>query len=355
MDLFGRKKHKQRQSSVSNSDLSERSVPYSQLATNTTPNVTSPAESLAYAGLRGAVHGVAAISAPVTNPTLTTDGTDINYRASQWGKQTAQKLHEIQTSIDLRDGVGDHQLDQPPSSPTKSTRTRSFGEASTSSGLGRRTGQESLGGSSTIARSASNKSGMADFGGFVQDSRYPAMTTSKPSSRSTVQPGLPHSPRKGYASSIVSNGSDHHSVTAQLRDHLPGSSTAHARNSSFGTDGFNFPRPSNPDEIEDMFQKVRSTRGIGDLGNMGIDQKWQIVYNHEQLRWQEDRKRATQLRRSALQGQTNGVYAKDSPEWYLKKFMDGSITPKQVGELTVSIRGQPLRYAQGLSEHPQGL
>lgn len=113
---------------------------------------------------------------------------------------------------------------------------------------------------------------------------------------------------------------------------------------------FHFPRPSDS-EIDALFEDVKATRDLGPLNDkLSPDQKWLIVVSDEQARWIEDKKRAESeaaRNRSIMMGQTPAAstYSKDSPEWYLKKFMDKTITHKHVASLCVSLRTMPVACA----------
>lgn len=76
---------------------------------------------------------------------------------------------------------------------------------------------------------------------------------------------------------------------------------------------------------------------------LDLETKWKLVYNHEQIQWQEERRNATQAKRATMQGQLPSTsLSKDSPEWYLKKFVDQTITSKQCVSLVVSLRTLPV-------------
>lgn len=68
-----------------------------------------------------------------------------------------------------------------------------------------------------------------------------------------------------------------------------------------------------------------------------------MVYNDEHLRWKEERAREEQSRRQKEMGQPAQIMA-ESPEWYIQKFLDKTITPKQAGGLHVSLRSKEMRY-----------
>ncbi|KAI0695404.1 hypothetical protein C8T65DRAFT_698692, partial [Cerioporus squamosus] len=86
-------------------------------------------------------------------------------------------------------------------------------------------------------------------------------------------------------------------------------------------------------------------RGLDDIPHLSIDQKWHIVYNDEQMRWGEERRREEQARRQTDSGQAAAPFSEGTPEWYIKKFMDRTITPKQASSLQVSLRSKEMRHA----------
>lgn len=105
---------------------------------------------------------------------------------------------------------------------------------------------------------------------------------------------------------------------------------------------FDFPRPDTDEEIEALFDNVRRTRALGEMPNLSIEQKWHMVYNDWQIRWKEEKTRAEQTKRQTEYGQSNAV-VRESPEWYIRKFLDKTITAKQAGSLLVSLRSKELR------------
>jgi cytokinesis protein len=73
-----------------------------------------------------------------------------------------------------------------------------------------------------------------------------------------------------------------------------------------------------------------------------IEQKWHMVYNDYHIRWKEERAREDQVRKQAESGQPAPIMH-ESPEWFVRKFLDKTITPKQAGSLLVSLRSKELR------------
>jgi len=139
-----------------------------------------------------------------------------------------------------------------------------------------------------------------------------------------------------YAASVSSEGGSshhHHSSVSQLYHRPPPSS-----------DTFKFPRPATDAEIEVLFENVKRTRDFPDLPrNLTVDHKWHLVYNDEHIRWDKEKQKELQSKKQKDLGQSTGVVP-DSPEWYLKKFVDKTITAKQVQSLGVSLRSNEMRY-----------
>ena len=107
-------------------------------------------------------------------------------------------------------------------------------------------------------------------------------------------------------------------------------------------DGFEFTRPGD-EEVEILFEQVRLKRDLGEIPGLSVDQKWQIVYNHEHIRWREEKTRDEQTKKDTDGSIPTNSYSKDSPEWYVRKFLDQTITAKQAASLLVSLRTMPVR------------
>lgn len=97
-----------------------------------------------------------------------------------------------------------------------------------------------------------------------------------------------------------------------------------------------------------MFQNIMRMRDLGDLPNLSIEQKWHIVYNDEQIRWKEERQREEQTKRQTDSGQS-ASFIEGTPEWYIKRFVDKTVTARQASSLQVSLRSKELRYVASLS------
>jgi len=343
--IFGRKKQRPRQSSITESDLGGRSIPYDRLA----PSAKIPTSPMSPSFGRG--NG---ISAPITNPTLTDEGTDLNFRQLQKAKAQRDRVYDAHYPRDVATtGERLKQREQPQlqpdlsvSPPEESSRIRSISDMSVSSStlagsLAYPTPRRKEVSSDVTLSPSTTKSTMVDFGAYsptpgpsFERLNSTAQTQRPSSSRTTDASTI----RPRYASSVTSNGSDHTTGSSHLRDvPIPG-----VRQSFHPIEEFHFPRPENPEEIETMFEQVQSRLEV-DGSALGLEQKWLLVYSDAQIRWKEERMRQAQQRKSAAQGTSvQPVYIKDTPEWYLKKFMDQTITAKHVAGLTVSLRTSPV-------------
>lgn len=131
---------------------------------------------------------------------------------------------------------------------------------------------------------------------------------------------------------------------------------------------FTFPRPSDL-EVEHMFQQLLENRDLDSVhsavpsissrssmssqtniakttSTLPIETKWQMVESDARARWdmQRDQRRKEEelLKTGKAKRGTAGVVIKNSPEWFLKKVMDGTITTQHLSTLIVSLRTLPL-------------
>ena len=314
--LFGRKRARPRQSSVSVQDLNERSVPYDKLST--------PSRSPIPVGTIN--QGLKEISTPNIT-TLTTSGTVPNKFTLQAQRSKLQKddpylqhlrqdspIESISTidSLTLYSDANEVTLNRVPSPHSPSTQVHRS-EASTSS---------------------SRSENMVDFGQYPVSQPYNsfARPTSAVSSRSDINRN------SKYTASLASpEGNGHQSHVSQFYHR-------HHR-----SEIFQFPRPDTDEEIELLFENVKRTRDIAVLPNLSVDQKWSMVYNDMQIRWKDEKQREEQSRKQNETGQSGAILT-ESPEWYIKRFLDKTITAKQAGSLLVSLRSKELRYESCLTD-----
>lgn len=312
--LFGRKKARPRQSSVSVQDLNERSVPYDKLST---PSRSPIPVGTINQGLKG-------ISAPNIT-TLTTSGTELNKFTMQAQRS---KLHKDDPYLQhLRQ-------DSPIESISTSDSLTLYSDANevTSSRVPSPHSQVHRSEAST---SSSRSEIMVDFGQYPVSQLYNSFATVRPTSAVSSRSDLNRNSK--YTPSLASpEGNPHQSHVSQFyhRHH-------HSEN-------FQFPRPETDEEIDLLFENVKRTRDVAVLPNLSVDQKWSMVYNDMQIRWKDEKQREEQSRKQNEAGQSGAILT-ESPEWYIKRFLDKTITAKQAGSLLVSLRSKELRYESCLT------
>ncbi|KAL5511448.1 hypothetical protein ACEPAH_4664 [Sanghuangporus vaninii] len=312
--LFGRKKPRQRQTST---DLSERSVPYDKLGPASKSPI--PVGTISH-GLRTSA---SQISAPVTNPTLTSDGTEFNLHAMRRARSDRERTYAPpawnmpKAPLISAASSSSATLSSNPSSSGSSTSFTTVTDSSHIRG-------------STASSSDKMSPNMSDFGGYpvASASSTYGNVNGVPRPMSVASSRSEGNRVSKYAASLTPSDSlqSHYSHASHMFHHNKG---AH--------DDFEFERPSD-DVVEALFEQVRLKRDLGSLPSLSVDQKWQIVYNDEQLRWKEERVREEATKRQTEIGPSQTAFIKDSPEWYLKKFLDQTITPKQAASLLVSLR-----------------
>lgn len=305
--LFGRKKARPRQSSVSLQDLNERSVPYDKLSA---PSRSPMTVGTINQGLKG-------ISAPNTNPALTNSGTELNKFTMQRSKLERDNLYERhlrQESLSESNSRDSLTLYSDPNEVTSSR----IPSPHPSTQVHR----------SEASSSSSRSENMVDFGQYPVSQLYTSFATVRPTSAVSSRSD---SNRK-YTPSLASpEGGPHQSHLSQFY---------HRHHQS---EIFQFPRPDTDEEIERLFENVKRTRDLAVLPNLSVDQKWSMVYNDVQIRWKEEKQREEQSRKQNEAGQSGAILT-ESPEWYIKRFLDKTITAKQAGSLLVSLRSKELGY-----------
>lgn len=161
---------------------------------------------------------------------------------------------------------------------------------------------------------------------------------------------------------IQSHISDYRPPTSSRQSHhhagwQPQQPQGFTSTASFNPDGFNLPRPSDDRVIEAQFIELMHKRGWHNLPEQARRQmmaypaakKWTLVHQDKLTEWQGEQKRRQTARPQTTlgpDGSPNIVARSEeegSPEWYVRKVMDDSITAKQLGSLSVSLRTQPIR------------
>jgi cytokinesis protein len=113
---------------------------------------------------------------------------------------------------------------------------------------------------------------------------------------------------------------------------------------SSSTTEFILERPKDDEIVERMFYELMIKRGYMNIPEPAkrqlmakpVSGKWVMIYQDKLADWQAEQKR---------QGSGRDL-DEDSPEWYVKKIMEGNISAKQLGSLSVSLRTQPIGWVQ---------
>ena len=161
---------------------------------------------------------------------------------------------------------------------------------------------------------------------------------------------------------VLSHISDYRTPTSSRQSHhhpgwQPQQPQGYNSPTSFNPDGFNLPRPTDDRVIEAHFIDLMHKRGWHNLPEQARRQmmayppakKWTLVHQDKLTEWQGEQKRRQTVRPLTVLGPdgTPNIVARSeeegSPEWYVRKVMDDSITAKQLGSLSVSLRTQPIR------------
>lgn len=160
---------------------------------------------------------------------------------------------------------------------------------------------------------------------------------------------------------VQSHSIDHRPNTSSRQSHYhvgwqPQQPAGFTSTTSFNPDGFVLPRPSDDRIIEAQFIDLMHKRGWQNLPEQARRQmmaypaakKWTLVHQDKLTEWQEEQKRRQNARQTIMSADGSpGIVARSeeegSPEWYVRKVMGDTITAKQLGSLSVSLRTQPIR------------
>lgn len=219
-------------------------------------------------------------------------------------------------------------------------------------------------------------------------------------SRSSLAPAgqYPAYPYSGASSSSrsaenVTNMRASHASSHSVSSQRSSSSLNTTVNTSIATPSlaaseFSFPRPKQDEDIEYLFQNLLERTAVplnkrADASRLHISKKWAMVYNDKLQEWQNARKKPPPLDRMSSHGtpvlpgspkpeatpvvqQSANILAAAAaasrtstetapPEWYLTKFMDGSIQPATVSSLRVALRTYPIAWVEAFVLKLQGL
>ncbi|KAG9516309.1 FH2-domain-containing protein, partial [Aureobasidium melanogenum] len=138
--------------------------------------------------------------------------------------------------------------------------------------------------------------------------------------------------------------------------------SAFSSTASFTPDGFNLQRPSDDRIIEKEFLELMHKRGWKSLPEQArrqmeaypINKKWTLVHQDRLAEWQGEQKRRMHARTTINADSSLGILGRadeeGSPEWYVRKVLDNSISAKQLQSLAVSLRTQPIGWVKAFVE-----
>ena len=174
------------------------------------------------------------------------------------------------------------------------------------------------------------------------------------SSGSSSRTAMQHSYSNNSLSPSHASGRESHRLTK-----LP-----HYHGGGPAQDGFILNKPADEKVIEEQFLVLMQKRGWHNLPEQARRQmmaypaakKWTLVHQDRLTEWQGEQKRRTTNRQTGT-GQYStamemlaNAEEEGTPEWFVKKVMDNSISAKQLQSLAVSLRTQPIGWVKTFVE-----
>lgn len=138
--------------------------------------------------------------------------------------------------------------------------------------------------------------------------------------------------------------------------------SAFSSQASFSPEGFVLHRPTDDRIIEKEFLDLMLKRGWKSLPEQAkrqmeaypISKKWTLVHQDRLAEWQAEQKRRHMARSTITSNDGVGILGRadeeGSPEWFVRKLLDNSISPKQLQSLSVSLRTQPIVWVRQFVE-----
>ena len=185
------------------------------------------------------------------------------------------------------------------------------------------------------------------------------------SSDNSSRTAIPPTPRKdGDINSLISPVSSRMSKMSHFNWQTPYQNSAFNSTTSFTPAGFNLPKPETDAEVEKLFVELMQKRGWQNLPEQARRQmtlypaskKWTLVHQDRLTEWQGEQKRRQQVRQTRggapqLPDLINRSNEEGSPEWFVRKIMDDTITPKELQSLAVSLRTQPISWVKSFVDN----
>lgn len=153
-----------------------------------------------------------------------------------------------------------------------------------------------------------------------------------------------------------SNDNNHHRNTLFPTGSSSRLSTATTASTAPVTPDNYLSRPRDDRVVDQLFLDLMQKRGWQNLPEQAKRQmvaypaskKWTLVHQDRLTELQGEQKRRQNARQTHGHDGPVGLLERadeeGSPEWYVKKVMDDTITSKQLASLSVSLRTQPIRY-----------
>ncbi|CZT50195.1 probable cytokinesis protein SepA [Rhynchosporium secalis] len=181
------------------------------------------------------------------------------------------------------------------------------------------------------------------------------------SSGSSSRTALPASQSTSSFNSNLSpshpSSRESHRITKFPNHHMSGSPSG-----SFGGEGSGINKPTDDRVIEEQFLALMQKRGWHNLPDQARRQmmaypaakKWTLVHQDRLTELQGEQKRRTNARNTGQYGREMEMLAnaeeEGTPEWFVRKVMDNSISAKQLQSLAVSLRTQPIGWVKTFVE-----
>lgn len=253
------------------------------------------------------------------------------------------------------------------STGNRATQLQQWGPGRLSAAMNTRTydprlyGSGAAGGAGASASAASAASGISDTSGssYARSSFEHSDTATERSSvfssGSTTKAGGHSSPSHSILSPAMhSSGRESHQ-SHRLTKFPHGSP-------SVVPDSFTIQKPTDDRIIEEQFLQLMQKRGWHHLPDQARRQmlaypaakKWTLVHQDRLTELQGEQKRRNTIRQTGQYGTVMEMLVnaeeEGTPEWFVKKVMENTISPKQLASLAVSLRTQPIGWVRTFVE-----
>ncbi|KAJ5333334.1 uncharacterized protein N7506_007117 [Penicillium brevicompactum] len=177
---------------------------------------------------------------------------------------------------------------------------------------------------------------------FSSDGSSRTLTTSHSGDRGTILPSS--------SSGRLSTAGSTHQISAPIPAAVPRPQDNYLT------------RPRDDRVVDQLFLELMQKRGWQNLPEQAKRQmlsypaskKWTLVHQDRLTELQGEQKRRQNARQThghdGMSGLLERADEEGSPEWYVKKVMDDTITSKQLASLSVSLRTQPISWVKAFVE-----